>query len=130
MARTIQSPGVELKEFDNTQRASLPSGTNILVTGFADKGPTDEVIQVTSLGEFEAIYGAPTTPAERYFYGTVKPIFNSPANLITYRLPYGEGGGVTFGNNYSALVYPIKGFNNATLTNLTSYSETGSATYI
>jgi hypothetical protein len=114
MARTIQSPGVEIKEFDRSQRASIPTGTNILVTGFANKGPTDEVIQVTSLGEFESIYGLPTTPAERYFYGTVKPLFNSPANIITYRLPYGTDAGVGFGNNYSALVYPITGVNNTT----------------
>ena len=129
MARTIQSPGVEIKEFDRSQRAAIPSGTNILVTGFADKGPTDEIIQVTSLGEFESIYGIPTTPAERYFYGTVKPLFNSPANVIAYRLPYGTDAGVGFGNNYSALVYPITGVNNMDGSMLTSYQES-SATYI
>jgi hypothetical protein len=129
MARTIQSPGVEIKEFDRSQRAAIPAGTNILVTGFADKGPTDEIIQVTSLGEFESIYGIPNTPAERYFYGTVKPLFNSPANVIAYRLPYGTEAGVGFGNNYSALVYPITGVNNIDGTMLTSYQES-SATYI
>ena len=129
MARTIQSPGVEIKEFDRSQRAAIPSGTNILVTGFADKGPTDEIIQVTSLGEFESIYGVPTTPAERYFYGTVKPLFNSPANVIAYRLPYGTDAGVGFGNNYSALVYPITGVDNTNGTMLTSY-QASSATYI
>ena len=129
MARTIQSPGVEIKEFDRSQRAAIPSGTNILVTGFADKGPTDEIIQVTSLGEFESIYGIPTTPAERYFYGTVKPLFNSPANVIAYRLPYGTGAGVGFGNNYSALVYPITGVNNMDGSMLSSY-QSSSATYI
>jgi hypothetical protein len=129
MARTIQSPGVEIKEFDRSQRASIPTGTNILVTGFAAKGPTDEVIQVTSLGEFESIYGIPTTPAERYFYGTVKPLFNSPANIIAYRLPYGTDAGVGFGNNYSALVYPITGVNNMTGNKISSYQST-SATYI
>lgn len=130
MARTIQSPGVEIKEFDRTQRANIPTGTNILVAGFADKGPTDEVVQVTSLSEFESIYGTPTTPAERYFYGTVKPLFNSPANIITYRMPYGENNGTGFGNNYSALVYPITGANNLTGDPLSSYSTSGDATYI
>jgi hypothetical protein len=130
MARTIQSPGVEIKEFDRTQRANIPTGTNILVTGFADKGPTDEVVQVTSLGEFESIYGTPTTPAERYFYGTIKPLFSSPANIITYRIPYGTGNGIGFGNTYSALVYPITGADNTTGDPLTAYSVSGNATYI
>ena len=130
MARTIQSPGVEIKEFDRTQRANIPTGTNILVAGFADKGPTDEVVQVTSLGEFESIYGTPTTPAERYFYGTIKPLFSSPANIITYRIPYGTENGIGFGNNYSALVYPITGANNTTGDTLSTYSASGDATYI
>ena len=82
------------------------TGTTVLVTGFADKGPSDEVIQVTSLSEFEQIYGVPTTPAERYFYHTVKPIFNSQANILTYRLPYGDDTGAGFGNSFGALAYP------------------------
>ncbi len=106
MARTIQSPGVEIKEIDQSLRPVLPAGTNVLVTGFSDKGPTDEVIQVTSQSEFEQIYGIPKTPAERYFYHTVRPLFQSPANILTYRLPYGGGRGTGFGNNYGALAYP------------------------
>ena len=51
MARTIQSPGVEIKEIDQAIRPVVPAGTNILVAGFADKGPTDEIIQVTSRSE-------------------------------------------------------------------------------
>ena len=108
MARTIQSPGVEINEIDLSLRPNLPVGTSVLAAGFADKGPTDEVIQVTSLSEFEQIYGLPTTPAERYFYHSVKPLFNSPANILTYRLPYGGDTGEGFGNSYGALVYPCK----------------------
>ena len=107
MARTIQSPGVEINEIDLSLRPNLPVGTTVLAAGFADKGPTDEVIQVTSLSEFEQIYGLPTTPAERYFYHSVRPMFNSPANILTYRLPYGEGTGGGFGNAYGALAYPL-----------------------
>ena len=106
MARTIQSPGVEIKEIDQSLRPVLPVGTNVLVTGFADRGPTDEVIQVTSQSEFEQIYGTPTTPAERYFYHTVRPLFQSPANIQTYRLPYGGNKGTGFGNKYGVLAYP------------------------
>ena len=106
MGRTIQSPGVEINEIDLSLRPNIATGTTVLATGFADRGPTDEVIQVTSLSEFEQIYGVPTTPAERYFYHTVKPIFNSQANILTYRLPYGSDSGAGFGNSYGALAYP------------------------
>lgn len=110
MARTIQSPGVEIKEIDQSLRPVLPAGTNVLVTGFSDKGPTDEVIQVTSQGEFEQIYGIPKTPAERYFYHTVRPLFQSPANVQVYRLPYGSDKGFGFGNNYGVLAFPTTAF--------------------
>ena len=116
MARTIQSPGVEIKEIDLSLRANLPIGTYVMVPGFSDRGPTDEVVQVTSQSEFENIYGLPTTPAERYFYHSVRPLFNSPANILTYRLPYGEGKGNGFGNTYGVLAYPSKS---------TSISQTG-----
>ena len=109
MARTIQSPGVEINEIDLSLRPNLPVGTSVLAAGFSDKGPTDEVIQVTSLSEFEQIYGLPTTPAERYFYHSVRPLFNSPANILAYRLPYGIESGEGFGNDYGALVYPCSG---------------------
>ena len=104
--RTIQSPGVEIKEIDLSLRPVLPAGTNVLVAGFADKGPTDEIIQVTSQSEFEQIYGLPTTPAERYYYHSVRPLFQSPANILTYRLPYGGQQGTGFGNTYGVLAPP------------------------
>jgi hypothetical protein len=106
MGRTIQSPGVEIREIDLSLRPALALGTTVLAAGFTDRGPTDEVIQVTSLSEFEQIYGTPSTPAERYFYHSVRPLFNSPANVLTYRLPYGSDTGAGFGNSYGALVYP------------------------
>lgn len=107
MARTIQSPGVEINEIDLSLRPSLPVGTNILVPGFANQGPVDEVLQVTSISEFEQLYGQPTNAAERYFYHTVKASFNSPANVYVTRLPYGENEGETVGDEYTALCYPV-----------------------
>lgn len=128
MARTIQSPGVEINEIDLSLRPNLPVGTSVLVAGFTDKGPTDEVIQVTSLSELEQIYGLPTTPAERYFYHSVRPLFNSPANILTYRLPYGDNTGQGFGNDYGALVYPCSAValsaTSAASTSPTTYSQT------
>jgi len=106
MARTIQSPGVEIKEIDLSLRPNLPVGTNVLVTGFSTKGPTDEVLSLASLSEFEQIYGAPTNAMERYFYHTVKAVLDSPANLVVSRLPYGAGGGDILGG-YSALFFPV-----------------------
>ena len=107
MARTIQSPGVEINEIDLSLRPSLPIGTNILVPGFSSQGPTDEVLQVTSISEFEQLYGLPTNAAERYFYHTVKSCFNGPGNIFVTRLPYGPNEGDTTGDEYTALVYPV-----------------------
>jgi hypothetical protein len=128
MARTIQSPGVEIREIDQSIRPVVPAGTNVLVTGFSDRGPTDEVIQVTSSSEFVDIYGDPTAPAELYFCNTAKALFNSPANVFVYRLPYGSNKGVGFGNNYSALVYPASAIevnnDNETISKLPGFTST------
>ena len=107
MARTIQSPGVEIKEVDLSLRPALPVGTTVLIPGFSQNGPTDELIQVTSASEFEQIYGSPTTPVERYFYHTVRSALNSPANVFCTRMSYGPGGGTDEADKYSALVYPV-----------------------
>ena len=129
MGRTIQSPGVEIKEIDLSLRPNLALGTTVLAAGFSDRGPTDEVIQVTSLSEFEQIYGVPTTPAERYFYHSIRPLFNSPANVLTYRIPYGNDTGAGFGNNYGALVYPCSAVSlSGTGVALTTYTQATSTT--
>ena len=106
--RTIQSPGVEIREIDISQVAFQPAGTNVFLAGFAQRGPTDEVLQVTSIQELEQIYGVPATPAERYFYHTAKQIVtDSNASLYVNRLPYGPGAGYGYGSTYGALVYPV-----------------------
>jgi hypothetical protein len=107
MARTIQSPGVEIQEIDLSLKSVGTPSTTVLIPGFAPKGPTSEVISVTSLSEFEQVFGTPTNAAERYFYHTVKAVLNSPANVLVYRLPYGADAGVDISNDYSALVYPV-----------------------
>lgn len=108
MARSIQSPGVEIIEKDLSLSPVLPAGTNIFITGFAAKGPTDEILQITSVDEFEQVYGTPTNSAERYFYYGAKQVLNgSNGNLFVSRLPYGDGTGEGYGSTYGALVYPI-----------------------
>ena len=105
--RTIQSPGVEINEIDLSLRAADKIGTNIFITGFAPQGPSDEIVQVSSLSEFTQIYGTPTNAAERYFYHTVAQTFNSRANILVNRLPYGASLGDGFTNKYFATVYPV-----------------------
>lgn len=104
MARTIQSPGVEIREKDLSLRISTPVGTNILLPGFASQGPTGEPIQVTTISEYEQIFGTPANSAERYLYYSMKEAVTTNANVYALRLPYGaEGGSAT---PYSALFYP------------------------
>jgi hypothetical protein len=105
--RVIQSPGVELREIDLSLNPAIPAGTNLFLAGFANKGPTDEILQITSVPELEQIYGEPTTPAERYFYFSARQILqDSPGNLFLSRLPYGYDKGAGFGSKFGALVYP------------------------
>ena len=107
MARTIQSPGVEVKEVDLSLRPQLPVGTTVFIPGFANQGPTDELLTISSLSEFEQVYGLPQNSAERYMYHTVKAVFQSPANVLVSRLPYGLGAGTTVADKYSVQVYPV-----------------------
>jgi hypothetical protein len=143
MARTIQSPGVQISEVDLSITQTPAGVTSILLPGFASKGPIAETIAVASLSEFEQIYGTPTNAAERYFYHSVKAAFQSPSDVIVYRLPYGEGAGINTTDLYTALVYPVAAYypgtsasNAASYTPVTQgqYSNTvlngASATYV
>jgi hypothetical protein len=125
MARTIQSPGVEVNEIDLSLRPIIPTGTSVLIPGFAHQGPTDEVFEITSLSEFITVYGAPTNPAERYFHHTVKSVFSSDARVLTTRLPYGSAAGLGFGDVYTALFYPVYPYNTGDLTITQAASSTG-----
>lgn len=117
MARTIQSPGVEINEVDLSLRPALPAGTNILIPGFSPTGPLDEVIQMSSMSEFEQVYGLPTNAAERYFYHTARACFQSPANIYVSRLSYGaDSGDNVVENKYSALLYPVQALSGTTKT--------------
>jgi len=107
MARTINSPGVQINEIDLSTNQVTTAGTTVFVPGFAAQGPVDEVLQITSASELELIYGAPQTAAEKYFHHSCKEILNSPAKLLTTRLPYGSGLGVGFATQSSALLFPV-----------------------
>jgi hypothetical protein len=106
---TITSPGVQINEVDLSLIARPIGATDVLITGFAPQGPTEEFVNIGSITEYEGVFGAPTNAAERYLYHSAKQILNtSPANLTVTRLPYGADAGLGYGNTYSALVYPIK----------------------
>ena len=107
--RTITSPGVEIRESDLSLIAPLNIGTNVFITGFAQQGPVDEVLKITTRQELVNIFGTPSTSAERYFYHSIAELLNSPANIYASRLPYGTGTGDGFGSKYSALAYPVTG---------------------
>jgi len=131
--RMIQSPGVEINEIDLSLRLPTPAGTTIYATGFSDQGPVDEVIQISSINEFEQIYGLPNTPAERYFYHTVKACSQTQAKLLVNRLPYGPSTGDGFGSYISVLAYPAAVTRTDTATGtsytaLTSFSDALSST--
>lgn len=108
-SRIITSPGVEIRERDLSLRVATPVGTNVLVPGFAPQGPTGEPILVTTISEFEQIFGQPATAAERYLYYSMKEAVNSPANVWCVRIPYGGEEGIGWTNSYSALFYPMSG---------------------
>ena len=105
---TISSPGVQINEVDLSQIAQISGVTNVFITGFTTQGPTNQIINVTSISDFERTFGVPTNPAERYLYQSARQILNtSPANLLVTRMPYGSGAGAGYANQYTALVYPI-----------------------
>lgn len=108
MARLIQSPGVQITEIDLTINEQTPTGTVVLVPGFATQGPVDEPLSITSISELEQIYGVPVTPAEKYFHYSCREILKSPGRLTTLRLGYGAGMGSLYTNGYSALIYPMR----------------------
>jgi hypothetical protein len=120
MALSIQSPGVQIIETDLSQTITVPTGTSVYVAGFAPQGPTDEVIQVTSISEFESIFGTPTNAAESYFYYNCQAVLNSTGSLLTTRLPYGSGSGLGFAATYSALIFPV-----LSSQQVTNYSNVG-----
>lgn len=123
--RTISSPGIQINEIDKSIIARPVNFNNTFVCGFANQGPTDEVINVGSLSEFEDVFGTPSNAAERYFYHSCKQILTqAPANLFVTRVPYGSGAGEGFSNQYSALVYPIKGSNTSEIVTLSSWNGT------
>lgn len=100
--RTINSPGVEIRELDKSQVAPAIVGTSFLVMGFSDKGTEYVPLEIATLDDFETNFGVPTNEAERYFYYAAKDVLRSGANLVAGKLPY---------NNEISHNYKYIGFN-------------------
>ena len=110
MATSLSSPGVEVREIDASLRVQNNGGTTVFIPGFASQGPVEEITSISSMADFEQIYGVPTNAAERYFYYTVRAVLNnssSSTTILVSRLPYGEGEGDTVSNAYTLLAYPV-----------------------
>lgn len=126
--RTIQSPGVEIRESDLSLRTAT-TGTTTYVAGFASEGPTDEVVGLGNISEFEQIFGTPKTAAERYFYHTTRATLNSTGAVLVNRLPYGTESGGGFGSKISVLAYPAVVWDRDSDAIVTD-AETENATYL
>ena len=106
---SLSAPGVEVREYDNSLRITNNTGTTVFVPGYAAQGPVEEIIPISSITDFESVYGIPTNAAERYFYYTCLAILNNSgagSTLLTSRIPYGSGDGDMVASAYSMLVYP------------------------
>ncbi|MBO5826995.1 MAG: hypothetical protein J6R59_00755 [Paludibacteraceae bacterium] len=109
LTSTLGSPGVEIREIDNSLRLDTSTGTTVYIPGFAAQGPVDEVMSIGSISDFETIYGVPSNSAERYFYYTVKSILDNTSGgttVLCTRLPYGDDSGDTISNQYTMMAYP------------------------
>ena len=109
LTSTLGSPGIEIREVDNSFRLDSSTTTTIFIPGFASMGPVEEVMTISSIGDFETIFGTPTNAAERYFYYTVKAVLDGAGQgtkVLCSRLPYGSELGDTVSNAYTMMAYP------------------------
>ena len=59
------SPGIELREIDQSAVAAVPENDGILLIGRAKKGPAMKPIKITSLSDFKAVFGNPMDGVKR-----------------------------------------------------------------
>ena len=87
-ARTIQHPGIEIREIDMTNYTDIVTTNNAYVMGFTDRGPIYDYSWITTRSEFINLYGEPQTEAEKYLYYAVQSILNNGGTPIVSRMPY------------------------------------------
>ena len=106
---SLSAPGVEVREYDESIRIQSNTGTTIFVPGFAQQGPVEEIIQISTITDFENVYGIPTNAAERYFYYTVLALLENSGQgttILCSRLAYGSGEGDNVATAYTLHAYP------------------------
>jgi hypothetical protein len=59
------SPGIELREIDQSAIAAVPENDGLLLIGRAKKGPAMKPIKITSLVDFQDIFGTPMDGVKR-----------------------------------------------------------------
>lgn len=114
MSNIIASPGVQFNEIDFTINSRTPNNNTVFITGFANQGPIYEPTYITTLAEFEQIFGAATNSAERYLYHSARQILQkTQSQLLVTRMPYEIPNAVTNSTgqrlNHSVLLYPLSG---------------------
>lgn len=101
------SPAIIINEnFDAQQE--LPTGYNVLVTGFTSAGIANEPFIISNITDFVSLFGEPdgSHPEQIYAYDAVERVINSGSNAVFTKIPYGAEGGYDVGEEYSALVFP------------------------
>lgn len=92
-SRTINYPGIELKEFDMSAPNmladySLPNAPTALFIGFSDIGEDYAINWINQRETFHTLYGRPKTTFEKYLYNGVMSFLNRGGMAITAKLPY------------------------------------------
>ena len=91
MRRTIQAPGIELRETDksayNKPDYSIV-GTTTLACGFSSKGESYQIKWLNTLQDFEDTYGAPETEEEKFFYNAAAEVFTKGGIFFGAKIPY------------------------------------------
>jgi len=106
----LNSPGVAIREIDRSPTSVTNAGTNVFLAGFTPQGISDEATAVSSLSEWEELFGLPQTAAEKYTYNAVKQLLTTSDASVTFtRMPYGSGAGLGYVDTVNALVFPVVG---------------------
>lgn len=118
-ARTINAPGIELREIDRSnyrkQDSSLPNAPVVLVTGLATKGENYYPQWINSRTTFIEKFGQPSTEFEKCFYYGCMEVINRGGVCIACKLPYNNAESNCDGNGnaqFSCCEYEVKELKN------------------
>jgi hypothetical protein len=107
--RTIEAPGVEIKEIDKSDYTPAMTGTRCYIMGYASKGEPFAPMEFTSKTAWQTYYGDPGNEAERYFYNACSEVINQNGVLYCARIPYdNDSYGKMVGFKYNVGLTPKK----------------------